>query len=217
MQNSLFPRENNPTENHLPYDGAVYYHGNIIEKRSADFYFQQLLATAAWQHDEAVIYGKHIQTKRKVAWYGDSAFHYTYSNVTRTAHPWTPTILQLKNQVEKHSGETFNSCLLNLYHNGNEGMAWHSDDEAMLKKHGTIAGLSLGAERKIVFKHKQSQTKVELFLEHGSLMMMKNETQDYWLHSIPTTQKIHTPRISLTFRNIVKQSSHANCRYQTKK
>lgn len=72
---------------------------------------------------------KKIITKRKVAWYGEKPFEYTYSNTTKHALPWTEELLILKNKVEKETGETYNSCLLNLYHDGNEGMAWHSDGE----------------------------------------------------------------------------------------
>ncbi|TXJ05106.1 MAG: alpha-ketoglutarate-dependent dioxygenase AlkB, partial [Acinetobacter sp.] len=98
---------------------------------------------------------------------------------------------------------TFNSCLLNLYHSGEEGMAWHSDGETDLKKNGAIASLSLGAERKFAFKHKQTKEKVELYLEHGSLLVMKDTTQSYWLHRLPPTKKVHGARMNLTFRTIV--------------
>lgn len=209
MQNSLFDITADKNKNHLPYDGTVNYYGKILSKKQADFYLQRLLESAAWQHDEAIIYGKHIITKRKYALYGDKAFNYTYSRTTRTALPWTDELLTLKKLVEDASGEVFNTCLLNLYHDGNEGMAWHSDDEVILKKDGAIAALSFGAERKLAFKHKQSQhkqnqDKIELLLEHGSLLVMKDTVQTHWLHSIPTTKKITTPRVSLTFRLVVR-------------
>src|SRR5690606_22233269 len=91
---------------------------------------------------------------------GEKAFEYTYSNTTKRALPWTKELLKLKDVIEKVSGETFNSCLLNLYHNGEEGMAWHSDDEKDLQKDGAIASLSFGAERKFAFKHKETKEKV---------------------------------------------------------
>jgi alkylated DNA repair dioxygenase AlkB len=111
--------------------------------------------------------------------------------------------LELKSLIEKESGETYNSCLLNLYHSGEEGMAWHSDGETDLKKEGAIGSLSFGAERKFAFKHKQRGEKIDLFLEHGSLMVMKGTTQTHWLHRLPPTKIIHKPRVNLTFRTIV--------------
>lgn len=190
--------------NLLPYDGTVHYYGKLLEAEAADFYLKRLLENIEWKNDEAVIFGKRILTKRKVAWYGEKAFSYTYSNTTKYALPWTDELQKLKILAEKETGETFNSCLLNLYHSGEEGMAWHSDAETDLKKNGAIASMSFGAERKFAFKHKRTLEKVELILEHGSLLVMKDMTQTYWLHRLPPSKKIREPRINLTFRIIVE-------------
>ena len=192
------------TKNWLPADGTVNYYGKLLNKNEADFYLIKLLETIEWRNDEAIIFGKKIITKRKVAWYGEKPFEYTYSNITKYALPWTKELLELKTLIEKETGETFNSCLLNLYHNGEEGMAWHSDGETDLKKDGAIGSLSFGAERKFSFKHKQTDNKVELILEHGSLLVMKGTTQKHWLHRLPPTKKVIRPRVNLTFRTIIQ-------------
>lgn len=198
----LFDIEVDQNKNLLPQDGIVNYYGKILDDTSANNYFDRLLNSIEWQHDQAIIFGKKILTKRKVAWYGDQAFAYTYSKTTKYAHAWKQVLLELKTLVEAKTGETFNSCLLNLYHSGEEGMAWHSDGETDLKKDGAIASLSFGAERKFDFKHKQNMEKVEIILEHGSLLVMKDCTQSYWLHRLPPTKKVSTARINLTFRTI---------------
>lgn len=201
----LFDHSINPNKNLLPSDGIVNYHNKILSGPDANHYFERLLKSIEWRPDEAVIFGKHIYTKRKVAWYADRPFKYTYSKTTKEALPWTPELLELKNLVENESCETFNSCLMNLYHTGEEGMAWHSDGEKDLKKNGAIASVSLGAERRFGFKHKHTGEKVMMILEHGSLMVMKGETQSHWLHRLPPTKKVNDPRINLTFRTIVRQ------------
>ncbi len=192
-----------PAINLLPKDGVVEYYGKLLGQWNADNYLYKLLYTIEWKNDEAIMFGRKIYTKRKVAWYGDQPFEYTYSKTTKLALPWTSALLELKELVEERSGETFNSCLLNLYHSGEEGMAWHSDGETDLKKNGAIASLSFGAARKFSFKHKQTKEKVELVLEHGSLLMMKDTTQTNWLHRLPPTKLITAPRVNLTFRSIV--------------
>lgn len=189
-------------KNFLPFDGIVNYYGKIFDMNLSDIFFDSLLKNIEWKNDEAIIYGKHIITKRKVAWYGDDAFEYKYSNITKTALLWTAELLQIKQTVEEHTKETFNSCLLNLYHNGDEGMAWHSDGEKDLKKDGAIASVSFGAERKFSFKHKGTKQTVSLLLEHGSLLLMAGTTQSHWLHRLPPTKRIFNPRINLTFRQI---------------
>ena len=200
----LFERETDNTLNLLSKDGTVNYYGKIFSKEEADHYYHLLLSEVEWRNDEAIIFGKKILTKRKVAWYGDIPFEYTYSNATKTALPWTENLLILKKIAEETTGETYNSCLLNLYHSGEEGMAWHSDGEKDLKKHGAIGSMSFGAERKFAFKHKKTQEKVELILEHGSLLVMKDQTQDFWLHRLPPTKKFFKERVNLTFRTIVE-------------
>jgi len=55
---------------------------------------------------------------------------------------------------------------------------------------------------RFIFKHKKTQEKVEVVLEHGSLLVMKDVTQSFWLHRLPPTKKVQTPRINLTFRTI---------------
>ncbi|TAH07455.1 MAG: alpha-ketoglutarate-dependent dioxygenase AlkB [Sphingobacteriia bacterium] len=189
--------------NLLPKEGTVNYYGKLFSLKDANHYFELLLHTIEWKNDEAIMFGKRIITKRKVAWYGDKGFAYSYSNTTKYALPWTNELLALKTLVEVKTGEQYNSCLLNLYHNGNEGMAWHSDAEKDLKKDGAIASLSLGAERKFSFKHKQDQSTISLILEHGSLLLMKHTTQTHWLHRLPPTKLTTKPRINLTFRTIV--------------
>jgi alkylated DNA repair dioxygenase AlkB len=199
----LFNHTIDGKRNLLRKDGTVNYYGKLLTAQHADYYLKTLLNIIEWRNDEAVIFGKRIITKRKVAWYGEKPFEYTYSNTTKLALPWIPELIELKNIAEQTSGETFNSCLLNLYHNGNEGMAWHSDAEKDLKKNGAIGSLSFGAERKFMFKHKQSKETIGLKLEHGSLLIMKGSTQTHWLHRLPPTTRVFSPRVNLTFRTIV--------------
>lgn len=200
----LFSEQVNENTNLLPKDGIVNYYGKLMPFIKANHYLERLLNTIEWKNDEAIILGNRIITKRKVAWYGDSNFNYTYSNTTKQALTWTNELLELKSMIEERTGETFNSCLLNLYHTGEEGMAWHSDAEKALKKNGAIGSLSFGAERKFAFKHKSTKETVSLVLEHGSLLVMKGTTQTNWLHRLPPTKLILKPRVNLTFRTIVE-------------
>ncbi|WP_306415972.1 alpha-ketoglutarate-dependent dioxygenase AlkB family protein [Fulvivirga ulvae] len=187
-------------DNILPNDGVARYFGAVLDKPKADNYQKLLMETVEWKHDEVVVFGKKHVTKRMVAWYGDDNFSYTYSGTTRQATPWTKELLELRDMVEKLTATTYNSCLLNLYHHGEEGMGWHSDNEDTLEPGATIASLSLGAERKFAFKHRHTGETVSIMLENGSLLTMMNEVQEYWLHSLPKTKKVHEPRVNLTFR-----------------
>lgn len=191
------------TANILQRDGTAHYYGRIISHEEADRYFDLLIQNIPWKNDDVNILGRNIVTKRKVAWYGDSDYSYTYSNTTKHALAWTEELINLKRMVEQITKARYNSCLLNLYHSGNEGMGWHSDDEDSIGKNTPIASLSFGAERKFSFKHKQTRQIISLVLDHGSLLMMKDTTQTNWLHSLPKSKIITQPRINLTFRTMI--------------
>ena len=190
------------TDNLLPRDGEAIYHGSIFAADEADTLFDALMQEVAWQHDRVKLYGREIVTRREVAWHGDAPFQYTYSHNTKTALPWTPSLSKIKAAVEAQSGDSFNCCLLNLYHSGEEGMAWHADDEKELQPDGAIASVSLGAARRFIFRHKADKDKTEILLAHGSLLLMRGATQTHWEHSLPVMKREKSPRINLTFRTI---------------
>jgi len=202
MQTHLFSEFNDTKQNLLPCDGAAFYFGQVLDRADAAHYMQTLLAGTDWQYDVVQVFGKTHVTKRQTAWYGDRDYLYTYSGVGRRALPWTAELLELKTLVENACGHTFNSCLLNLYHSGAEGMGWHSDDEAELGPEPAIASLSLGAERRFAFRHKTLKTDVQILLGNGSLLLMQGKCQSHWHHSLPKALRVKTARINLTFRKI---------------
>lgn len=200
----LFPVD--PITNLLPRDGTVNYFGSILSTIDSDKTYQTLFDEVPWSHDEVVMFGKRIVTAREVAWFGDPGLSYRYSGTTKDPLEWTPELVELKALAENLSGLRFNSCLLNLYHDGGEGMGWHSDDETSILRDSGIASISLGAEREFRLKHKTGGEKVSILLESGSLLVMKGSTQRHWLHSIPKTKTVITPRINLTFRQMVEKA-----------
>ena len=194
------------SKNLIPWNGEAYYIENFLEAKLAGQYFKDLHDGISWEQDEFKMYGKKIITNRKVAWYGSKPFEYTYSHITRKAKLWTGELMELKQLIEIESKDTFNSCLLNLYNLGTDGMGWHSDNEKELLPHASIASLSLGSDRKFSFKHKTTKETVSLTLRNGSLLLMKGEIQKHWLHQLPKTKKNIGPRINLTFRSIIDSS-----------
>lgn len=192
----------NDFPNIINQDGQAIYYSAIISMEEMASFYTILFNKIAWEQDQIIMFGKAITTKRKVAFYADQNIDYTYSNVKKKGLSWTPELLQIKSLIESHTGATYNACLLNLYHNGDEGMGWHSDDEKEIVPNSSIASLSIGAERKFAFKHKTTKETVNLILENGSLLEMKGPIQQYWWHSLPKTKKVQAPRINLTFRQM---------------
>ena len=191
-----------PDENLLPCDGEAYYHGSVFGESESEEILGSLIEGIPWRHDQAVMFGKRIVTARKVAWFADGGVSYSYSGTVKRAHLWTELLLRLKSAAQIRTGATYNSCLLNLYHDGSEGMGWHSDDEKSIEVGSSIASLSFGAERKFSFRNKATEEKVSVMLENGGLLNMKGETQRFWQHQLPKTKKVDEPRVNLTFRRM---------------
>jgi alkylated DNA repair dioxygenase AlkB len=194
---------NNPMSNLLPMDGAVYYHPEVFDEASSALFMHALTQSMVWRSDQLIMFGKVVTMRRKVVWVGDPNCTYTYSGVLKQPQAWTPELLFIKTKLEQLAESEFNSCLLNLYHDGNDGMGWHSDDEKELDAKSPIASLSLGATRKFAFRHRKDKTTIPLFLENGSALIMQAPTQQYWQHSLLKTKTSTTPRINLTFRKII--------------
>jgi len=204
MQSLLFdPDPIDSVLNLLPKDGIAHYHPKIFDELHSTQLMGQLQRSLKWEADQLVIFGKKITTRRKVAWAADPNCTYTYSGVLKVPQAWTPDLLLIKDRLEAIAQYQFNSCLLNFYHDGDDGMGWHSDDERELDPHAPIASLSLGAQRKFAFRHKKDKEKISLFLENGSALIMQAPTQEFWHHALLKSKTISEARINLTFRKII--------------
>lgn len=194
--------ENVNQNNLLPSDGQVNYHPFAFSKEEIESHFHDLSNEIIWQQDVVKLFGKTYITDRKVAWYAEKPFIYRYSGQSKIALPFSPTLLDIKSRVEKLTGSEYNACLLNYYHNGSEGMGWHSDNEKSIRPNSSIASVSLGVSRKFQFKHKTHGLKFDLILDSGSVLDMRGETQEFWLHALPKSKKVLGTRINLTFRKM---------------
>ncbi len=189
--------------NIINQDGQAHYFGPILTEEQNSYYWEELLHKIEWANEKVVMFGKEITTKRKVAFYADESIEYTYSNKTKKGLAWTPSLLSIRELVSKHTHQSYNACLLNLYHDGEEGMGWHSDDEREIVPNSSIASLSIGAERKFSFKHKATKETQSLLLQNGSLLEMAGSLQQNWWHALPKSKKVNGPRINLTFRQMI--------------
>jgi len=202
MYAQLFPED--PLPRHIPLkDGGLEYYPRFFTTAEADSLLQQLLEQVEWKQESMTLYGKQVPFPRLMAWYGDAGSAYAFSGVTYLPRPWIPPLLQIKQRIEPVAGVTFNSVLLNLYRNGKDSMGWHADDEPELGRNPVIASVNLGAARRFMLRHRQDhRLKYALELQHGSLLIMKDQLQHYWQHQVPKTTRPLPSRINLTFRVI---------------
>ena len=195
----------------------LIYYPRFIQPREATIILGQLekelspFFSSKSDTNVVKLFRKVYEIPRQQAGFGDSGLSYTFSGITIAASPWTPTVLKLKQAVERALEQTFNFVLVNHYRNGYDHMGEHQDNEEELTPEAPIASLSIGEEREFVFRHKDSRGRkpsrknidhVRLCLAHGSLLVMKHPTNRDWYHSLPARKNAHKPRINLTFRNL---------------
>ncbi|UTF60913.1 alpha-ketoglutarate-dependent dioxygenase AlkB [Gilvimarinus sp. DA14] len=187
-------------------DGRAVHFGQWLPDHEASNYFDVLRDTLRWEQNLISMYGKTVPIPRLNAWYGDAGSRYQYSGASFTPFPWTPELFALKQQLERFSHCRFNSVLANLYRDGNDSVAWHSDDEPELGPEPAIASVSLGQTRRFTLKHKRDKQQVALDLAHGDLLLMTGALQKNWVHQLAKTRSAHRPRINLTFRWVYPKS-----------
>ena len=181
------------------------YYPRLLSKVEADQHFDRLHAGISWRQNRIRVYGREHDEPRLTAWHGDPGRIYAYSGIRAAAAPWTAPLLEIKDRIEAVSGAPFNSVLLNLYRNGRDQVGWHADDEPELGRSPVIGSVSLGDARPFQMTSKQTpgrKIEFEIVLQHGSLLLMRGDTQHNWLHQLPRRSPRSHPgcRINLTYR-----------------
>lgn len=185
-------------------NAELLYINNFYNKETANHYFKILRDTIHWQQDDIKIFGKTYQQPRLTALYANNSTPYSYSGITMHPKLFTPELRQIKSDIENEIQHKFTSVLLNLYRNGNDSNGWHADNEKELGKKPIIASVSFGETRPFHFKHRHlKEERHKLNLHHGSLLVMKGDMQQFWLHQIAKTKKSIGERINLTYRTII--------------
>lgn len=187
-------------------DGQLHYFANALGETQADALMGQCLTEISWRQDRISIAGKSLSIPRLQCWIGDPEAHYAYSNLSLSPQPWPQFLIQIKTRVETLAGHSFNSALANHYRDGADSVAWHSDDESELGTSPVIASLSLGTSRVFELRHryKKALPTLKISLRHGSVLIMKGSTQQFWRHRIAKVTGLNEPRINFTFRHVLR-------------
>ncbi len=177
------------------------YIENFLSEDEADDLMNYLIEKIDWEEREITLFGKTHMQPRLIKWIGES--EYTYSNERMRVETFPRRLEVLRERLGRELGCKFNSVLLNYYRDGNDSMGRHSDDEKELGTRPIIASISLGVQRDFVIVEKLGMKKrYVLPLEHGSLLVMREDSQKLYLHELPKRKKVKTGRINLTFRYV---------------
>lgn len=176
---------------------------DFMARKDADTLFKELIDTIPWRSDKITVFGKTYDQPRLTAWFGEEGKSYSYSGITMEPLTFPNLLMELKSEIEIATDTKFNSCLANLYRDGQDSNGWHSDDEKELGINPVVASVSLGEARYFHLRHKLNHSlKEKLLLNPGSLLLMMGATQHHWQHQVPKTKRKIGSRINLTFRYI---------------
>ena len=160
---------------------------------------------------------KMVRERRQTAWQGDddgTVGPFCYSGKEMPRSEWTPTVRQIRNQLDKTMGQYYNGCLLNLYPDGQSGMRYHKDpDQGSLWDYDT-AVVSVGATRRFAFRHQAARgnnaSKTHnggaqphnFVVMHGDVVHMFDDCQERFQHTVKNAdqKKETSPRVSLVYK-----------------
>ena len=188
----------------LPFDGTATLYHDFLDAQFAMRAFNQIRDESQWEQPEITIFGNTVLEPRLSTWHNELGEGYKYSGVMRRAQPFSEILSDIRNRCAEVTNATFNSVLVNFYRNGQDGLGWHSDNEACNGPEPTIASVSLGATRRFDMRHRKTGETIKIQLESGSLLVMAGKSQQCWVHQVAKTKRVHEPRINLTFRCIIE-------------
>ena len=188
----------------LPFDGTATLFKDFLSAEFAAQAFNQIETENDWEQPEITIFGNTVLEPRLSTWHNELGEGYKYSGVMRRAQPFSELLSDIRNRCAEVTNATFNSVLVNFYRNGQDGLGWHSDNEACNGLEPTIASVSLGATRRFDMRHRKTGETIKIQLESGSLLVMAGKSQQCWVHQVAKTKLVHEPRINLTFRCVIE-------------
>ena len=192
------------TQQFLPFDGTATLFKDFLSADFAAQAFNQIKTENDWEQPEITIFGNTVLEPRLSTWHNELGEGYKYSGVMRRAQPFSEILSDIRNRCAEVTNATFNSVLVNFYRNGQDGLGWHSDNEACNGPEPTIASVSLGATRRFDMRHRKTGETIKIQLESGSLLVMAGKSQQYWVHQVAKTKRVNEPRINLTFRFVIE-------------
>ena len=187
-------------------DLKVRIEKNFFNQVDSNELLKKIISDLPWESMAIKMFGKDITIPRLQCWVGDKGCDYKYSGKKLNRQDWTTDLIMIREKIYKELNIDFNSVLVNYYRDGKDSMGWHSDNERELGPNPTIASISLGSERDLVFRNKINKEVLPIPQTHGCLILIDGKTQKNWQHAIKKTRKVIGPRINMTFRNIIDKN-----------
>ncbi len=183
-------------------NGEYLYIPKFFNKIDGNEYLKDLLSAIEWVQETKTLYGKETISPRLEARYGDENKTYSYNGQMHTPHPWTKTLLAIKDKIKALTEVEWNSVILNQFRNEKDSIYWYTDAGNELGENPTIIYVNFGATRKFQFRHRDKKGSFDINLTHGSILITRGEMQHFWVHQVAKPKKKVSECVHLIFRNI---------------
>ena len=151
--------------------------------------FDRLLDIAPWQQRTRTMWDDQVLEPRLVA-------HWP----TGAALP--PEVLELTAPLSQRYGVELDSCLVNLYRDGADAVAWHADTVRKVLRDPLVATVSLGARRAFLLRPAAGGPVARRYAPgEGDLIVMGGACQHEWHHTVPREKSASGARMSITLRH----------------
>jgi hypothetical protein len=149
--------------------------------------FDWLLAEAPWQQRTRTMWDNKVLEPRLVA---------------GIPQPFPDQIRELVAPLDERYGVRFDSCLINLYRDGSDAVAWHADTVRKVLTNPMVATVSLGARRSFLVRPATGGAVVRRYNPgEGDLIVMGGAMQHDWHHTVPREKSASGARMSVTLRH----------------
>ena len=151
--------------------------------------FERLLEIAPWQQRTRTMWDAEVLEPRLVAnW--------------PTGAELPPEVLELTAPLGERYGVDFDSCLVNLYRDGSDAVAWHADTVRKTMRDPLVATVSLGARRSFLLRPAAGGPVERRYAPgEGDLIVMGGACQHDRHHTVPRERSASGARMSITLRH----------------
>ncbi|WP_258168004.1 alpha-ketoglutarate-dependent dioxygenase AlkB [Paraburkholderia sp. BL21I4N1] len=170
-------------------EGGIRYLPESIPADIARRWFDEAQRNVGWLSQQRMMYEREVAVPRLLATFA------------RESADLPAPLGEAFEAVHALIGAPFNRVGLNLYRDGSDSVAPHSDKTDKLMHGEPIAIVSLGVSRRMSIRPKTGSGRtVHVELEPGSCLVMSYASQFTHEHGIPKLAEVAGPRISLAFR-----------------
>ena len=172
--------------------------------RGSDVLFEQVLRSRGWGERTRWMYDRQVREPRLTdPWSLDAGT------------PLEPAALEeVRLALSARYGVPFDSAGFNLYRDGRDSVAWHSDRISREVVDPVIALVSLGEPRKFLLRPKGGGPSIAFWLGRGDLLVTGGAATRTWEHSVPKVARAG-PRISVAYRHGLDPRAYAGTRSGT--